>query len=57
MFKVKKLMCSNCNQPIETNETFTVELKLPSPLKMPVGPLDVALHKQAEKITCSKCKN
>jgi hypothetical protein len=57
MFKSKQLKCTVCNKEIETNESIQVELKLPSPARMPYGTLDASLHKQATKILCSYCKN
>ncbi|MGE8078280.1 hypothetical protein [Peribacillus loiseleuriae] len=57
MFKDKQLKCTSCNKTIETNESILVELKLPSSARMPYGSLDAALHKQADKIHCSNCKN
>ncbi len=57
MLKEKSLKCTNCDKPIQANELFSVELRMPSSFKMPYGALDAALYKQAEKVLCSVCKN
>lgn len=56
MFKDKQLKCSICNKDIETNESVQVELKLPSPAKMPYGALDASRRMRDDKILCSVCK-
>lgn len=44
------------NKEIKTNENVQVELKLPSPAKMPYGALAASRGMRADKIHRSVCK-